>query len=110
MPWGKTSKFDRYTVTPSKAWGDQAYDAPASEDIDVMGPQGADSLIGLGQTTVPAPVAAPPAPAPAPASKPLTSYLTWGNLAVAAVLGGLVALGWDAYNAPPEAGSGRRWN
>jgi len=104
MPWGKTSKFDRYTVTPSKAWGGMAYEAPPVEDINVMGPQGEDSLIGLGQTTVPAPAA----PATAPAEKEPGGMSTVAKVAWATVVGGLIALGVSAWLAPAEVGSGRR--
>jgi hypothetical protein len=109
MPWGKTSKFDQYSVTSNAVWGDEAFEAKAAEDVDVMGPQGGDDMLGMGQTTVPAPDSTPPPPAAPPpatdAGMSMTAKIGW-----AVVVGGLAALAVSAWYAPAEVGSGRRYN
>lgn len=95
----KTAGFDRIAMTPNAVWGEESFEAPASEDIDIMAPQGSDAdTLGMGQTTVPAPVDASTVSAPAPAAPkglPMAA-----KVGVAVVVGGLLALAYNAYTMP----------
>ena len=111
MPWGKTAIMDQWVESPNAAWGDEAYEAPAAEDISVMGPQGGDDTLGLGQTTVPAPVDASAAPAPAAATPPVDDGMsTAAKLGYAVFVGGLIVLAANVFLAPAEVGKPRRSN
>jgi hypothetical protein len=108
VPFGqKTAGFDSIVNTPNPVWDDEAFEAPASEDIDIMGAQGEDSdTLGMGQTTVPGvdPSAVPPAATPAPAPDPSqdTGMSTSTKIGFAIFVGCLAALGWSAFHMPKD--------
>jgi hypothetical protein len=92
--------FDSYTASQPAAWGDEAYEAAADEDIDVMAPQGSDaeSLTGMGDTT---------------ASAPGDGNHTVMVLAGTVVLGSALAVAWHAIRGrqqPKVALNNRRRN
>jgi len=120
VPFGKTAIMDQWVDTPNAAWGDEAFDAPDTEDINVMGPQGGDDMLGMGQTTVPATPdqstdqsasvsAAPPAVTPAAVPAP-TGVSMSAQLGAAIVIGGIILLAWHAWSGSSEADHGLRAN
>lgn len=99
----KTAGFDRMVMTPNKAWGDDAFDARASEDAPIA--MDFDSLErwGMADAGGQPNVASQKIQPTEPAKPGILEALT-----IPLVVGSLLALAWGAITAPAEVGRGQK--